>query len=88
MAKVETFPARLARERRRQFVRENWWGLMVVVVLVANAPTGFYIARPCCSAVSVPMLAISSIEGSRRSPKVIVRAIRHRSSAYQQGPRR
>lgn len=27
---------------------------------------------------------IYSIEGSRRSPKVIVRAIKHRSTAYQQ----
>lgn len=31
---------------------------------------------------------IYSMEGSRRSPKVIVRAIKHRSSAYQQGQRR
>jgi mRNA-degrading endonuclease RelE of RelBE toxin-antitoxin system len=30
---------------------------------------------------------IYSIEGSRRSPKVIVRAIKHRSSAYRQGQR-
>ena len=28
---------------------------------------------------------IYSIEGSRRSPKVIVRAIKHRSVAYQRG---
>lgn len=28
---------------------------------------------------------IYSIEGSRRSPKVIVRAIKHRSTAYQWG---
>lgn len=26
-----------------------------------------------------------SLEGSRRSPKVVVRAIKHRSSAYQRG---
>lgn len=31
---------------------------------------------------------IYSIEGSRRSPTVIVRAIKHRSSAYHQGQRR
>lgn len=31
---------------------------------------------------------IYSIEGSRRSPKVIVRAIKHRSTAYQQQRRR
>jgi mRNA-degrading endonuclease RelE of RelBE toxin-antitoxin system len=31
---------------------------------------------------------IYSIEGSRRSPKVIVRAIKHRSSAYGQPQRR
>lgn len=40
MAQVKTFPARLARERRRQFVRDNWWGLMIVVMLVAIGSLG------------------------------------------------
>jgi hypothetical protein len=36
MAKVETFPARLARERRRRFlVRDYWWALILAVMLVS-----------------------------------------------------